>query len=297
MPANRSSHHSAPVWGIFLVFLGVVFLLQTTGVLPRGLWQTLGGLWPVLIIVVGLTILLRHINVWLVSLLIAAIFGATLGLAISQYHALPVGALTTLYSQPISGIEGATVDLELNASNVIVESLPIDSTNLVEVSSTLNNVKDALDTTLDQSGSEARLSLIIKPSGAQLGNIRWVVRLAQKIPLDLTLTANASNAKLIFSDATFSALQLEGNASNIDASLAAPAPMMTVNTSVKANASNIVLTIPQGTHAAIQVHSNLSTVDVAKRFVSGPDSPKSSSGTGSSYTITVDANVSRVQVR
>ena len=73
--------------------------------------------------------------------------------------------------------------------------------------------------------------------------------------------------------------------------------MVTVNTSVKANASNIVLTIPQGTHAAIQVHSNLRTVDVAKRFVSGPDSPKYSSGTGSSYTITVDANVSRVQVR
>ena len=74
-----------PVWGIFLVFLGIVFLLQTLDVLPWGLWGTLWRFWPVLIIITGLGILLRHYNVWLVSLLILVVLGAGLGIAIWQY--------------------------------------------------------------------------------------------------------------------------------------------------------------------------------------------------------------------
>jgi len=74
-----------PIWGIFLVFLGIVFLLQTLNVLPWGLWGTLWRYWPVLIIIIGLGILLRRYNVWLLSLLILAILGGCLGIAIWQY--------------------------------------------------------------------------------------------------------------------------------------------------------------------------------------------------------------------
>ena len=75
----------APIWGIFLVFLGIVFLLQTLNVLPWGLWGTLWRFWPVLIIIIGLGILLRRYNAWLLSLLILAILGGCLGIAIWQY--------------------------------------------------------------------------------------------------------------------------------------------------------------------------------------------------------------------
>ncbi len=78
----------APIWGIFLLFLGVVFLLQTLNVLPWGLWGTLWRFWPVLIIIIGLGILLHRYNVWLVSLLILAILGACLGIAIWQYEVI-----------------------------------------------------------------------------------------------------------------------------------------------------------------------------------------------------------------
>jgi hypothetical protein len=80
---------SAPVWGIFLLFLGIVFLLQTSGILPWGLWGTLWRFWPVLIIIIGIGILLRGRNVWLVSLLILAILGVCLGIAAWQYGVLP----------------------------------------------------------------------------------------------------------------------------------------------------------------------------------------------------------------
>ncbi|MBI2851366.1 MAG: hypothetical protein HYX80_10100 [Chloroflexi bacterium] len=75
-----------PVAGAFLLFLGVVFLLQTMGVLSWRLWETLWRFWPVLLIITGLGVLLRRFNVWLVSLLILAILFASLGLAIWMHE-------------------------------------------------------------------------------------------------------------------------------------------------------------------------------------------------------------------
>ena len=86
MPEEKSSRViGVPVQGSFLVFLGVVLLLQTLDVLPWGLWRTLWRFWPVLIIITGLGILLRRYNVWLISLLVLVVLGAGLGIAIWQY--------------------------------------------------------------------------------------------------------------------------------------------------------------------------------------------------------------------
>lgn len=81
-----------PVAGIFLLFIGVVLLLQTLDVLPWRLWNTLWRFWPVILIIAGLGLLLRRFNVWLVSLALLAILFACLGLAIwQQEEPLPPG--------------------------------------------------------------------------------------------------------------------------------------------------------------------------------------------------------------
>ncbi|MBI2287968.1 MAG: hypothetical protein HYY41_06860 [Chloroflexi bacterium] len=87
---KQAVEHSVPVGGIFLLFLGVVFLLQSLNVLPWGLWGNLWQFWPALIIAAGLGILLRHSNVWMVSLLILVLFFACLGIAIWQYGSFSV---------------------------------------------------------------------------------------------------------------------------------------------------------------------------------------------------------------
>lgn len=81
-----------PVGGIFLLFIGVVLLLQSLGILPWELWNTLWRFWPAILIVSGLSILLRRYNVWLVNLLLLALLFACLGLAIwQQEKPLPSG--------------------------------------------------------------------------------------------------------------------------------------------------------------------------------------------------------------
>ncbi|MEE8413199.1 MAG: DUF5668 domain-containing protein [Dehalococcoidales bacterium] len=73
-----------PIWGILLLFLGTVFLLQTFSILSWGIWDTLWRFWPVLLIMAGLGVLLRRFNVWLVSLLMVALLLACLGIAVWQ---------------------------------------------------------------------------------------------------------------------------------------------------------------------------------------------------------------------
>ncbi|MDP3878698.1 MAG: DUF5668 domain-containing protein [Dehalococcoidales bacterium] len=81
-----------PVGGIFLLFLGIVFLLQSLNILSWNIWGTLWRFWPVMLIITGLAILLRQFNIWLVSLLILAVLFACLGIAIWQYGvSLPSG--------------------------------------------------------------------------------------------------------------------------------------------------------------------------------------------------------------
>jgi len=82
-------HNDVPMGGIFLLFLGVVFLLQTLDVLPWKLWNTLWRFWPVLLINGGLSILFRRFNTWLVSLLLLAILFGCLAIAIWLHNPLP----------------------------------------------------------------------------------------------------------------------------------------------------------------------------------------------------------------
>lgn len=81
---KESGKQYVPIWGIFLVFIGLVFLLQNFGFLSWAIWGALWRFWPALLIMAGLGILLRNANVWLVNLLMAALLLACLGIAILQ---------------------------------------------------------------------------------------------------------------------------------------------------------------------------------------------------------------------
>ncbi len=81
---KRPGGQYVPIWGILLLFLGIVFLLQSFSILSWAIWETLWRFWPVLLIMAGLGVLLRRSNVWLVSLLMVVLLLACLGVAIMQ---------------------------------------------------------------------------------------------------------------------------------------------------------------------------------------------------------------------
>ena len=121
---KQPREHYVPIWGIFLLFLGIVFLLQSLNVLPWALWGTLWRFWPVLIIVTGLGILLKRYNIWLVSVLIMALLFACLGIAIWQYEpSAPVEQSTKSYLEPLDSLEQAQTEIDFNYYYVRLVSL------------------------------------------------------------------------------------------------------------------------------------------------------------------------------
>lgn len=40
-------------WGILFIFAGIIFLLNTFGILPWNVWGTISHFWPVLLILIG----------------------------------------------------------------------------------------------------------------------------------------------------------------------------------------------------------------------------------------------------
>ncbi len=53
-------NHGGVVGALFLIFIGLVFLGNTTGAIPWGVWDYLWRLWPLILIFVGLDMLFGH---------------------------------------------------------------------------------------------------------------------------------------------------------------------------------------------------------------------------------------------
>ncbi len=83
-------------WAIFLVIVGIVFLLNTTGVVGWAIWTYVVRFWPILIVLIGIRIILgnsvfaRIIGVILTILLTTAAFGiAYMQLTSKSFNFLP----------------------------------------------------------------------------------------------------------------------------------------------------------------------------------------------------------------
>lgn len=77
-------HHSNPIGAILLIFLGIIFLLNNTGVVPWSIWSYIWQFWPVLIILLGIRILLGRsygANL-IIGILAVIILGAVLANAL-----------------------------------------------------------------------------------------------------------------------------------------------------------------------------------------------------------------------
>ncbi|MFC1897281.1 LiaI-LiaF-like domain-containing protein [Chloroflexota bacterium] len=252
----------APIWGIFLLFLGVVFLLQTLNILPWGLWAILWRFWPVLIIVTGLGVLLCRYNVWLVSLLILAVFGASLGIAIWQYgSSLSGGMATKSYSEPLGDIERAQIEIDFSAGSINVGSLPSGSPNFVEAESEIRNSRNTMNVDFHQQDSDGNLYLSTtnQQFWGETGT-RWEVRFTRNIPLTINVKSAASSMELDLRELEVTELRLDIDASNCIITM--PSSADSSNIEIEVDAANIEIIVPDEVAARIQVDPTLSVSDV-----------------------------------
>lgn len=291
-----------PIWGVFLLFLGIVFLLQTLNVLPWGLWGTLWRFWPVLIIVIGVGILLRQYNVWLVNALIMALLLACLGIAIWQYEPpAPAGQTTKSYSEPLGSLERAQIEMDFTAGSVTMGSLPPSSLNFVEAGSEMRNGDGDMKVDFHQQGSEGRLHLSKEQANWQFWDedgTRWQVRFNRNIPLTLDVRSAASNVDLDLSQLHITELSLDVDVGNYVVKM--PSLAGTVYACIDAALANLEITIPDNVAVKLKADVDLSAFEVDEsRFPRMGDYYMSQDfeSAENRLELELDADISRVQVK
>lgn len=255
-----------PLWGLFLLFLGVTFLLQTLNVLPWGLWSTLWRFWPVLLINAGLGILLRRYNTWLVSILILTLLFGSLGIAIWQYGGLAVTTIAAprSYAAPLDGLERGRVQVDLSAGSLTIDSLPAGSPDFAAVASRMETSDLKVDFRSGDGEGVLALSMA-RIDRRPRGEIErgWDILLSRQLPFTLDVRLAVTDSRLDLRELVITELQMKVDLGNYIVEI--PAVAGTTRVQIRANLANLEITIPDGVAAKIKINTNLSVLEVDER--------------------------------
>lgn len=76
------------VGALFLIFLGLIFLLNNGGIIPWSVWKSLWEFWPIFLILAGIKSILGRgvISNYIIGLLAIIVFGAILANALREVN-------------------------------------------------------------------------------------------------------------------------------------------------------------------------------------------------------------------
>jgi hypothetical protein len=233
-------------WGAFLVVLGAIPLAIQQGWIPDDLpwWQ----LWPVLLIGLGVTIILRRSSVAVLGGLItavtlAAMIGGTLASGFSG--GFPAFGFSCAGGSTGDPFETQTGTLAAGGVAQVRLEMGCGDLNIVTASGSGWTVAGRSDggRVPDISSSDARLEVTTPDSGTSFFRDRssWDVTLPTDPTLDIDASVNAGNGRFDLGQARLEGLRLAVNAGNgvIDLGATAEAKRLTVD--VNAGSASIVM--------------------------------------------------------
>jgi hypothetical protein len=217
-------------WGIALVVVGILLLLNTLGILRVNVW---GLLWPTMLIVFGVSVLWR----------------AFAGPRPSDVEQVAI---------PLEGASRARVKMEFGAGrlNVSGDAGPNEIVS--------GSFEGGLDYKSKLDGDTLTLKLRTRHEDWWLmpwmwaGSRReWTVQLNPQVPLALEVEAGASESHLDLSRVRAHDIQLEIGASSAELTL--PAGAGNTRATIEAGAATMKIRVPPGVAARIQFEGGAST--------------------------------------
>ncbi len=283
---DRRVRNRLPIAALILLAIGIVLLLNTTGVVGWGIWLKLIPLWPVILIAVGLNMILGPRFPLLSALVVAVILAGSVGAAYLSHLSSGNGFYDDLrvisYSAPVGETETLALDIDFAAGSLVIDSLvSADGDKLLTADF------DKLESRVDESrsGSVTSVNIPLDAPGIylksdddgwdididllrlfrSLGNIDWKVGVASDVAVRLDIEGGAADIDLYLHDVTLEVLDMEVGAADVQIVL--PANAGQTNVYITAGAADIDIIVPEGVAARINADSALSSIDVnAARF-------------------------------
>jgi hypothetical protein len=210
---SRQRKNGRSLFGpVFLIGLGVYFLLRNLGIVSELNWGVALQLWPLLLIFLGINIIVQQVRrpfgtalSGLVGLTAVAVFGAVLffGIELPFLSRFNLQSSVEYRQESVAvsgdGVETAVVSLDLGSLGADVTGLD-SSQNVLE--GTLSVAGD-LDLRQSVQGSEANISLSEDNSnfwwGSWVTNEQqqpWQIGLSRTVPLDLTVDVGSGQTDM-----------------------------------------------------------------------------------------------------
>ncbi|WP_420642839.1 LiaI-LiaF-like domain-containing protein [Candidatus Leptofilum sp.] len=284
---------------IFLIGLGVYFLLSNLGIVSGLNWGLAFQLWPLLLIFLGLNILVQQVRrpfgtflSGIVSLVAVGLFGAVLlfGVEVPFLERFNLQSSAEYRSEsvavPMQGADSAQIYLDFGALGADVAALD-GSQNLLE--GTMSMV-GPLQFQESMRGSEANVSLgegsaNFWNSGFSFSNQEppWQIGLNQDVPMDLTVDLGSGASDLMLGRLTIQELavdvgsgaanvQLPGGASEIDIDGGSGKLVMTLppngrhQIEIDGSSGAMDLFLPPNMEARVEVDSGSGRISLDDRF-------------------------------
>ena len=157
--ADKRRGRGLPVFGILLVLLGALLLLQTIGVVSWGLWLELWRFWPVALIAGGVSIILGRRFPVLASLVVVFLLVGTVGAAAFFIVADTESFVVSEFSEPLDGVESLELEVEFGAGELIISDLPAGSPDLVQATFSGPGSNAGVVSTVARSGNRTAVKL------------------------------------------------------------------------------------------------------------------------------------------
>ncbi len=296
--------HGVPLLALLLIAAGVVLLLQNLGVLGWELWLQIWRFWPVLLILIGVSLIFGRRLPWLSAAIAAALLSGTIvGAALlAESHGRTV---VDHIAEPLGETRSLTLWVAFGLGSFRIDSLPDGSPSLFE--GRFESQCMAPEVSFRRDGGTANLGIEredldfeMDPGGLSLclWEADWRLSLSRVPEASLDLGISAASIDLDLTDLRVESLYINGGAASVDIRM--PANAGHVKAVIHADAASIDVWIPQGVEAHIVNITDMSSFDVSTRFpsISGrafrsPGYPES----GNWIYLEVIGGVSSVSVR
>jgi len=241
-------------WGFVFLFIGVALLGNNFNWWNINIWQSIASLWPIILILLGISIAFGESSPIAIVLFIIVLIGSLLyitspGKISDDHFSFNVknennnSVTTRNYTFPLAEIQHGQINLDLGAANINFNALN-NNDSLYEASfrsSSELNIQNQIE------GDVANINM--KDDFQGFSNFtngtdrKFDLNLSKKIPFDLRINSGASKLGLNLRELIVNNLEISAGASSQEITISNLADLVKVK--IDAGASKIKLNLPK----------------------------------------------------
>lgn len=253
-------------WGFILILVGGLALASNLGMLTWGVWHTLVRAWPVLLILWGLSVLLRPLGRTGALVAAVVVLAAAVGVVAWAVNTTPASPELATYQldQPLAeGIERVDLGIGFGAGTLVIDAAA-PAGRLA--TGTLEYVGFEPDVDYRAQGATADLDLRLDASGrisgpVNLGSLDWDIHLSPVPVYALDLDTGACEARLDLSGLKVAEFDLDTGAASTVVTFGDQG--LDLAGQIDQGAASLVIRLPRSVGVRFELSSGLGSSNLA----------------------------------